>query len=94
MPHITMLKKEGRRVIENADEVTSHLRQRFTSASFDTLDGKAIAKMSLKEQVFASLQCISDIYMLQLNQNRVTSCVWSKLTQPLHTIVHGPKQHP
>ena len=51
MPHITMLKKEGRRVIENADDMTSKLSQRFPSAKFEVLEGNAIATMSLKEQV-------------------------------------------
>ena len=51
MPRITVLKKEGRRIIENADDLTWQLKQRFSGANFEILEGKAVATMSLKEQV-------------------------------------------
>ena len=50
-PHVTMLKKDGRRLLENADDLTSQLRQKFKGAKFEIVEGKAIANMSLKEQV-------------------------------------------
>lgn len=50
-PRITMLKKKGRRALENADEIMTHLATRFPHAAFSTLDGDAVATMSMKEQV-------------------------------------------
>ena len=50
-PRITMLKKKGKRVLENADSVMTHLRAKFPAAEFETLEGKAIAVMSVKQQV-------------------------------------------
>lgn len=67
-PRITMLKKKGKRVVENADSIMSHLRTRFPAAEFETLEGKDIAVMSLKQQVSLSLLC----------QHQ-----WATVTQPL-----------
>ena len=50
-PLITMLKKKGKRILENADEVMAHLQAAFPWARFNTLDGDAVASMSIKEQV-------------------------------------------
>ena len=50
-PLVTMLKKKGKRIIENADEVVAHLKAAFPWARFNTLDGDAVASMSIKEQV-------------------------------------------
>ena len=50
-PRITMLKKKGKRVLENADSVMTNLRANFPAAEFETLEGKAIAVMSVKQQV-------------------------------------------
>lgn len=50
-PRITMLKKKGKRVLENADSIMTHLRAKFPAAEFETLEGKAIAVMSVKQQV-------------------------------------------
>ncbi|KAL3163114.1 hypothetical protein ABBQ32_009529 [Trebouxia sp. C0010 RCD-2024] len=52
-PRITMLKKKGKRIVENADSIMSHLRTRFPAAEFETLEGKDIAVMSLKQQLEA-----------------------------------------
>jgi len=46
-----MLKKKGKRVLENADSIMTHLQARFPIADFETLEGKAIATMSVKQQV-------------------------------------------
>ena len=46
-----MLKKKGKRVLENADSIMTHLRAKFPAAEFETLEGKAIAVMSVKQQV-------------------------------------------
>lgn len=46
-----MLKKDGRRIVENADDLASQLKQRFTSANFEILEGNALKTMSLTEQV-------------------------------------------
>lgn len=51
LPRITMLKKEGKRVLENADDIMIHLQKRFQDAVFEVLEGDAVASMSLKEQV-------------------------------------------
>lgn len=53
-----MLKKEGRRVIENADGLMLHLQQRFRIAKFEILEGKTLATMSLREQACFVL-CLS-----------------------------------
>lgn len=79
MPHITMLKKEGRRVMENADEVTSQLRQRFPSAKFEVLEGKAIATMSLKEQVKHLFSQFSKFSIAQ----SICSLITSEQPQPI-----------
>ena len=50
-PLVTMLKKQGKRIIENADEIVAHLKGAFPWARFNTLDGDAVAVMSIKEQV-------------------------------------------
>lgn len=50
-PRITMLKKKGKRLLENADSIMNHLRAKFPAAEFETLEGKAIAVMSIKQQV-------------------------------------------
>ena len=50
-PLVTMLKKKGKRIIENADEIMAHLKGAFPWARFNTLDGEAVAVMSIKEQV-------------------------------------------
>ena len=50
-PRITMLKKKGKRVLENADSIMTHLQARFPTAVFETLQGKEIATMSVKQQV-------------------------------------------
>lgn len=67
-PRITMLKKKGKRIVENADSIMSHLRTRFPAAEFETLEGKDIAVMSLKQQVSRSV----------LSQNQ-----WGTIIQPL-----------
>ena len=46
-----MLKKDVRRLLENTDDLTSQLRQKFKSAKIEIVEGKAIATMGLKEQV-------------------------------------------
>ena len=46
-----MLKKKGKRLLENADAIMTHLQARFPTADFETLEGEAIAVMSLKQQV-------------------------------------------
>ena len=50
-PQITMLKKKGKRVIENADEIMDHLQRVFPWAKYNSLDGEAVASMSIREQV-------------------------------------------
>jgi len=50
-PRITMLKKKGKRVLENADSIMTHLQAKFPTADFETLKGEAIATMSVKQQV-------------------------------------------
>ena len=50
-PLVTMLKKKGKRVLENAGEVVAHLEAVFPWARFNTLDGEAVATMSIREQV-------------------------------------------
>ena len=55
-PLVTMLKKKGKRIIENADEVVAHLQAAFPWARFNTLDGDAVASMSIKEQVLLLLR--------------------------------------
>ena len=50
-PRITMLKKKGKRLLENADSIMTHLQARFPTAEFETLEGEAIAVMSVKQQV-------------------------------------------
>lgn len=50
-PRITVLTKKGRRIIENTDEVVRHLRSAFPQANVVTLDGKALATMSMRSQV-------------------------------------------
>lgn len=57
IPLITMLKKDGKRLLENADDLTYRLAQKFKGAKFETVEGKAIATMSLKEQVRFFLPC-------------------------------------
>lgn len=52
-PRITMLKKKGKRVLENADSIMTHLKARFPTADFETLKGEAIATMSVKQQLEA-----------------------------------------
>ena len=49
-PLVTMLKKKGKRILENADEIMAHLQAVFPWARFKSLDGKAVATMSIKEQ--------------------------------------------
>ena len=51
-PLITMLKKKGKRILENADEIVDHLKQRFPASNFTTLEGDAVAVMSMREQVW------------------------------------------
>ena len=46
-----MLKKKGKRRVENADDVMLHLQSRFQGAEFETLEGEEIAVMGLKDQV-------------------------------------------
>ena len=53
-PRITMLKKKGKRVVENADSIMAHLQAKFPTAEFETLEGEAIATMSVKQQVVLS----------------------------------------
>ena len=53
-PRITMLKKKGKRVLENADSIMAHLQAKFSTAEFETLEGEAIATMSVKQQVILS----------------------------------------
>ena len=50
-PRITMLKKKGKRVLENADSIMTHLKAKFPTADFETLQGETIATMSVKQQV-------------------------------------------
>ena len=50
-PLITMLKKKGRRIIENADEIMHRLERVFPWARFRSLEGSAVASMSIKQQV-------------------------------------------
>ena len=50
-PLITMLKKQGRRIIENADEIMVTLQQYFPSASLQSLQGHDVAQMSITDQV-------------------------------------------
>ena len=50
-PLITMLKKKGRRGIENTDEIVQHLQSKFTSAEVTVLDGDAVAIMPIAKQV-------------------------------------------
>ena len=50
-PLITMLKKQGKRILENADDIMLHLQRRFPAAAFRTLEGDAVATMSMREQV-------------------------------------------
>ena len=65
-PHVTMLKKDGRRLLENAEDLTSQLKQKFKSAKFEIVDGKAIATMSLREQVsLFSFWLLLELYLLQ-----------------------------
>ncbi len=51
VPLITMLKKKGRRAIENAETIMDHLRAKYSSARFEMLEGEDIAIMSVKQQV-------------------------------------------
>ena len=61
-----MLKKDGRRLLENAEDLTSQLKQKFKSAKFEIVDGKAIATMSLREQVsLFSFWLLLELYLLQ-----------------------------
>ena len=50
-PLITMLKKKGKRIIENADDIMLALQQAYPWAAFETLEGEAVADMSMKDQV-------------------------------------------
>lgn len=50
-PMITMLKKNGKRLLENADEAMDHLQSRFPNATYHSVQGDAIASMSIKDQV-------------------------------------------
>ena len=59
IPHVTMLKKHGKRLLENADDLTSQLKRKFKGAKFEIVEGKAIATMSLKEQVRLFPPCFS-----------------------------------
>lgn len=73
-PLITMLKKKGKRIIENADEVMAHLKDAFPWARFNTLDGDAVASMSIKEQVLvlhAALSCKCQIVAGSASQRPV-----------------------
>ncbi len=50
-PLITMLKKEGRRTVENSNEIVMHLKEKFPQADVTTIEGSALATMSMKAQV-------------------------------------------
>lgn len=50
-PRITVLRKKGRRIIENTDDIVNRLMARFTSAEVAVLDGDDIAVMSIPKQV-------------------------------------------
>ena len=60
-----MLKKKGKRVLENADNIMTHLQARFPTADFETLKGEAIATMTVKQQV-GSLISSTHIRFLQV----------------------------
>lgn len=51
IPMITMITKKGRRIVENANEVMSHLQTKFTMADFQVLSGDMLAEMPIREQV-------------------------------------------
>ena len=50
-PLITMLKKQGRRVIENTDDIMLSLDGTFPLADFAVIEGGQLATMSIKAQV-------------------------------------------
>ena len=49
-PVITVMTKKGRRIIENTDEVVQTVTAAFPSAVVETLDGMALATMSMRDQ--------------------------------------------
>lgn len=55
VPVITVLKKKGKRVIENADEVLQTLQQAYPFAAFVTLSGEDVASMPIRDQVWPIL---------------------------------------
>ena len=67
-----MLKKKGKRVLENADAVMTHLQAKFPAAEFETLEGEAIAVMSVKQQVqaFHCYLVAHDLCMHTLSQKK------------------------
>ena len=61
-PVITLLKKKGRRAIENTEDIMLHLRSKYKGVEFEILKGEAIAAMSIKHQVSYNISCGICIY--------------------------------
>lgn len=58
VPHLTMITKKGRRMIENAAEIMSHLQKAFPRLQFQTLEGHRLAGMSIREQVLTPFDSV------------------------------------
>ena len=50
-PQITILKKKGRRIIENADEIHQRLVAALPGSKVHLVEGEQIASMSIHDQV-------------------------------------------
>ncbi|KAK9794589.1 hypothetical protein WJX73_000137 [Symbiochloris irregularis] len=50
-PRVTVLRKKGRRILENSSEILMHLQMRFPHAMFTSMDGDEIAVMGIKQQL-------------------------------------------
>jgi len=50
-PLITMITKQGRRAIENAEDIIDRLQAKYKGVAFKTLHGEDIAVMSIQQQV-------------------------------------------
>ena len=50
-PQVTILKKKGRRIIENSDEISARLKASLPGCRVVVVEGEQIATMSIRDQV-------------------------------------------
>ena len=77
IPVITMLKKKGKRHIENANELMQTLQRAFPWAAYEMLDGEAVASMPIREQASSEVitVCLKASWQPRLLADCLYACV-------------------